>query len=343
MQTPKRLPPARPRRIGTWIKRVLKGLSLTFLALIVFGAVAQAIATEADRRNFPPPGQLIDVGGYRLHLMVAGQDHTGPTVVLDAGLGIPAVYLSRLQAEIAPFARVVTYDRPGNGWSDDAPAGQPRDALNTAHALHSALINANIPGPYVVVGHSMGGLNVLAFAHEYASETAGVVLVDSSHPEQFQRYGPERAGDKDLTLWMARGLGLVSRFGVVRLINGVDMFEAHDLTPRAQAELQMLFASPRLWDGVLAEMDAWQTSSSAQVMQARLGDIPLLVLTAGETARLIPMQVELHAELAAYSTKSTQRVIDGATHGGMAHEHAPEVAAAVRAMLQAAATGVALK
>jgi pimeloyl-ACP methyl ester carboxylesterase len=333
----------RSRRIWKGFKRVLKGLGLALIVLIIFGLVAQTIATEADKRNFPPPGQLVDVGGYRLHLMVNGQEHAGPTVILDAGLGIPAIYLSRLQAEIAPFARVVMYDRPGTGWSDDAPADQARDALSTARALHTALVNASIPGPYVVVGHSTGGLNMLVFAHEFPTETAGVVLVDSSHPEQFQRYGPDHAGDKDLTLMMARGMSLVSRLGILRLSNAADLFEAHDLTTREQAELQMFYATPRLWDGVLAEMEAWQSSSIAQVKQAQLGDMPLLVLTASETAKAIPLQVQLHDELAALSTNSAHHVIDGATHGGMTHEHASEIAAAVQDVLDAASSHLALK
>jgi pimeloyl-ACP methyl ester carboxylesterase len=99
--------------------------------------------------------------------MVAGLDHPGPTVILDTGLGLPMVYLTRLQEQVAAFAREAAYDRPGIGWSDSPPSGQPHDALTTANALQAALTQAGIAGPYVLVGHSAGGLNMLVFAATY--------------------------------------------------------------------------------------------------------------------------------------------------------------------------------
>src|SRR5262245_28619253 len=98
---------------GVWFKRGLVGLSVMLAA----GAISQAVATARDRRKFPPPGQLVDVGGYRLHLHPAGGVNSRPTVILDAGLGMPSSYLALLQNDLAPLARVVTYDRAGIGWS----------------------------------------------------------------------------------------------------------------------------------------------------------------------------------------------------------------------------------
>jgi pimeloyl-ACP methyl ester carboxylesterase len=317
----------------------LKWAGIVLGSLAVLGAIYQEYATKTDLRSYPPPGRLVDVGGYHIHLLAMGQEHSGPTVILDAGLGIPAVYMSRLQAEIASFARVVTYDRPGSGWSDDPPAGQSRDAANTARALHMALTNAAIPGPYVLVGHSMGGLNVLVFGGAYRDEVAGMVLVDSSHPEQFQRYGPDHAKEKENTLWLARGMSLAAHLGILRLVNGVATFQAQSLAPREQAELQMFFASPRLWDSVIAEMNAWQSSSIGEVKQVQLGDMPLVVITAGETAKSIPIQVQLHDELARYSTNSARRQVEGASHGNIVILYTAELTAAIQEVIKAAETG----
>ena len=133
------------------------------------------IKEAADARAYPPPGQMVDVGGYRLHINCTGAG--SPTVVIDAGLGDWSSMWGFVQPGVAKTTRVCTYDRAGAGWSDQGPL--PRDARQFAKELHTLLQNANIPGPYVMVGHSMGGLPVRVFTHEYAAEVAGVVLIDS--------------------------------------------------------------------------------------------------------------------------------------------------------------------
>src|SRR5690349_15455065 len=148
--------PSATWRIG---RRLLRGIVRTLAAvaglLVVLGLVGasyEAIAATGDARRYPAPGQLVDVGGYRLHIQCVG---TGsPTVVLDAGLGGSSLDWSLVQAAIGQTTRVCAYDRAGMGWSESGPA--PRTPAQIAGELHTLLGNAGIAGPYVLVAHSLG-------------------------------------------------------------------------------------------------------------------------------------------------------------------------------------------
>jgi len=131
--------------------------------------------------RIPPPGRLVDAGGFRLHLYAFGQG--GPIVVFDAALGASSLSWTLVQAEVARFARTCAYDRAGFGWSDRGPL--PRTAGRTADELRRALERAGEPPPYVLVGHSYGGLVMRIFAGRYRSDTAGLILVDPAHPEDW--------------------------------------------------------------------------------------------------------------------------------------------------------------
>jgi len=130
-----------------------------------------------------PPGRMIDVGGYRLHLYCRGHGH--PVVVFDAGLGGFSMDWIFVQSLLEGDAEVCAYDRAGYGWSDPGPA--PRDSDQIATELVALLHNADLPPPYVLVGHSFGGYNVEIFAKNNPREVAGIVLVEASHPEQSDR------------------------------------------------------------------------------------------------------------------------------------------------------------
>src|SRR6266542_6487257 len=168
----------RKRGFFFWTRRVLLVLVIALVALGGAGAIYQAVATALDQRAYPPPGQLVDVGGYKLHISCSG---TGsPTVILEAGLANPSSIWGWIQPEVAKSTRVCAYDRAGVGWSDPGP--EPRDAQHIATELHCLLQNAGIPRPYILVGWSYGGLYVRMYAGTYPDEVAGMVLLDSSHP-----------------------------------------------------------------------------------------------------------------------------------------------------------------
>src|SRR5215216_1882055 len=170
------------RRRGRGCLLWLGGGLAVLLGLALVGYIYEPFAEAADAKAYPLPGQLVDVGGYRLHINCTGSG--SPTVVIVAGAGDwSTTWGGYVQPEVAKTTRVCTYDRPGLGWSEAAPL--PGDAAQFAKELHTLLQNANIPGPYVMVGHSLGGLGVRVFVHDYASEVAGVVLIDSMTPQQF--------------------------------------------------------------------------------------------------------------------------------------------------------------
>jgi pimeloyl-ACP methyl ester carboxylesterase len=174
------VPPARWRRgLRFWTGRALLGLLTLLLALAATGALYQAVATAIDRRSFAPPGRMIDLGGYRMHISCTGQG--SPTVVLEAGGGVSSGVWAWIQPEIARQTRVCTYDRAGIGWSEQGP--HPRDAGSIAQELHTLLQRAGESEPFVLAGHSLGGQYALMFAERYPEEIAGLVLIDALHAD----------------------------------------------------------------------------------------------------------------------------------------------------------------
>ena len=130
-------------------------------------------------------GQLIDVGGHRLHLNCTGSG--SPTVVLQPGGGDFSSVMAWIAPAVAADTRVCVYDRAGRGWSE--PADSPQDATQIATDLHTLLQRGNVPGPYVLAGHSFGGLYVLTHADRYPDDVAGMVLIDSTNPATDGRPG----------------------------------------------------------------------------------------------------------------------------------------------------------
>lgn len=167
-----------------WSKRIGLGLIGIFGVLTLSGLLYQSISTKLDENKYPPIGKMVDVGGYHLHINCSGNG--GPTVVLDAGMGCNSLEWALVQSEIAKFAKVCSYDRAGYGWSDESSL--ERTSLNIAVELHTLLHNAEIPGPYILVGHSLGGANIRLYASKYPDEVIGIILVDSAHEDQLNKF-----------------------------------------------------------------------------------------------------------------------------------------------------------
>lgn len=181
---------------------------------ILLGMVYQRLGTRRDWRLHPPPGKLVDLGTHRLHILESGQG--GPTVVLEAGLMSTVLSWSALQDELARKYRVVSYDKAGLGWSEGGPL--PRTADRIVDELHLLLDRASIPAPYILVGHSFGGLTVPLFAARYPEQTAGVVLVDPVAPVE---WNPPSQHDRRLTeigAKVCRRSAFLSRIGLLRFV-----------------------------------------------------------------------------------------------------------------------------
>ncbi len=152
--------------------------------LVLFGLPAVTPCQTSNVRSYPAPGRLIDIGGYKLHINCSGKaSKSNPAVILLHGLGDFSFDWALVQPEIARYARVCSYDRAGQAWSDPGP--KPRGPLKAANELHVLLMNAGIRPPYVLVGHSWGGLIARVYASQYPKEVAGMVLVDSTHEDEY--------------------------------------------------------------------------------------------------------------------------------------------------------------
>jgi pimeloyl-ACP methyl ester carboxylesterase len=193
----------------------LLGLVALIVLLAASGATYEAIMRAGDARRYPPQGQLVDVGGHRLHLHCVGQG--SPTVVLDAGLGGFSLDWDAVLRDIATSTRICAHDRAGLGWSDHGPG--PRSPRQFADELHTFLTNAGIQGPYVLVSHSMSGKTARLFTSQHPNDVAGIVLIDTRHesvdehstPQQLAAEDTQQQRFKEMIKWTAR-------FALVRLL-----------------------------------------------------------------------------------------------------------------------------
>jgi pimeloyl-ACP methyl ester carboxylesterase len=182
------------------------------LLIVAAGWLFQRSGTARDRRRFPSPGRLVDIGGTHLHLLESGAGR--PAVILEAGIAASCLNWTRLQAELARSMRVCSYDRAGLGWSD--PANSARTISNAINELHALLTAAQIPPPFILTGHSFGGLLVRCYAAQYPDQVAGLVLLDPlAASEWLTPSEAQRETLKRGAMLSRRGAGL-ARFGVVR-------------------------------------------------------------------------------------------------------------------------------
>jgi pimeloyl-ACP methyl ester carboxylesterase len=325
------------------ISRIIIWLIVGILVLATIGAIYQAVSTKSDQRNYPALGQLVDVGGYRLHIYCIGEG--SPTVILDAAADMMSSDWAWIQPEIAKHTRVCSYDRAGMGWSDSGP--QPRDAKQVTTELHSLLTNAGIAAPYIMVGHSAAGLYARMYAAEYPEEVAGMVLVDPGHPDMDTRIPAlqaQNASDASLVNTMR----VLSYFGLPRLL-GVGKNNAQGLPPQQAAEVNVFVSRPQHWATILSLINATSATYDEVRATGSLGNMPLVVISANtawftngapaDDARKILN--DLQSEIAGLSTNSSHRIIDGATHGSLVHNQndAQAVISAIEDVLTSLQTG----
>ncbi|HTE25715.1 alpha/beta fold hydrolase [Flavitalea sp.] len=159
----------------------IRGFRFILLLIFISWNLVTVAQTETPAKPYPPPGQLIDIGGWKLHITGDAKVNQGPAVVLEAGAGDFSFDWSLVQREVENFARVYSYDRAGSAWSQLGPG--PHTMQQAVYELHTLLQKANIPPPYILVGASYGGLLVRLFADKYPGEVAGMVLVDAGYED----------------------------------------------------------------------------------------------------------------------------------------------------------------
>jgi pimeloyl-ACP methyl ester carboxylesterase len=324
-----------PRVFGL-IDRVLRklgyaigGFAALILLLAAIGATYEAIESSREERG-PPPGRLVDVGGHKMHLDCEGQG--APTVVLESGLWDDSIVWHNVQPEIAKLTRVCSYDRAGLGYSDPRPDQVP-DSRNIAQNLHMLLAKAGVSPPYVLVGHSLGGIHIRVYENLYPSDVVGMVLVDSGHPDQEDRLPPEMNKIQSRLYLKSKLWGLAVPLGIPRLLGACGVtVECHWQTVKARE----------------AEVHAIGASADEARHTGSLDSMPLLVVSRdpekGAAPGLIPLEVshrfeeqwvQMQEELARLSTNGSRVVAIGSTHY-VQIDRGDVVIAAIRRVLDAA-------
>jgi pimeloyl-ACP methyl ester carboxylesterase len=286
-------------------------------------------------RVAPPPGQLIDVGSHRLHLHCRGAG--GPAVVFDAALGASSLSWTYVLPEVALFARACAVDRAGFAWSDAGPL--PRTTPRIVEELRALLARGGIPPPYILVGHSFGGLTARLFLHQHPEDVAGLVLLDPAYPEdwtppsaplaalvrrgaQLCRYGclAARLGITELVATLARAgapggarvAAFVASRGALRRVDEEVMAPAAKLPPDVRAIAQRFWTQPKFFEAVGSQIESISVSAAAVPVAQDFGDVPVVVVS-GET-NSDAGQLARQARLAARSTRGRHVIAERSGH-----------------------------
>jgi pimeloyl-ACP methyl ester carboxylesterase len=274
---------------------------ISLAALLALAGLFQFLASRADARTFPPPGRMIDIGGRKLHARVTG---TGaPVVVFESGISASSVNWIPIQPQVSTFAATCCYDRAGLGWSD-SPTGT-FDADRMVADLAALLDRLNLPAPYVLVGHSYGGLLVRLFAERYPGKVAALVLIDPVLACHWAQPNSTRARAKQRGALMARWAGRLAGFGIIRLATSPIVVrslilprlagksestegavyrldsELRKLPPEIIPVIRALWCRPKSFRAILAHLAALESSFAA--LQNQPLAVPLTVISAGNT------------------------------------------------------------
>jgi pimeloyl-ACP methyl ester carboxylesterase len=272
-----------------WVKVIFGGGVALVLLALAFLLLAGSRAKAELRAENPPPGRLVDVGGYELHLHCEGEG--SPTVILETGAGGFSSHWVYVQEEVAEFTRVCAYDRAGLGWSEVSP--RPRTSDVVVEELHTLLSEADVAEPYVLVGHSLGGVFVRRYAHQFPDEVAGMVLVDSAHaeqeiraPEAFQQWRDEFEAQAAQQMVLGRWL---SASGLMALSPESVPGDPHLPAETDETVRALIATNPDYFitaGRVRESLD--EILEEERATQITLGDMPLVVIAAGRPLEADP-------------------------------------------------------
>lgn len=315
---------------------------LLLLILTVIGVIFQLISTESDKQNYQPRGILVPVNGHMMHIHCIGEG--SPTIILEAGGISFSLEWYWVQQQLSATHRVCAYDRAGNGWSEPSP--QPRTAAQIVQELNTLLSTAAVSPPFILVGHSYGGVLSRVYAQQFPEQVDGVVLVDSALllPETF-------ATDDSFLQWKRENdllqvfLWAMVRTGVYRLSIGGEL-RGFGYPEAIANELTALRASNQVFDTYYAEAVLYRRELTQAAAAAQsLGALPLAVLWATDVPSSASAQADLLLQLqqsvAEYSSNSTTRYIEGANHGSIIGEQqfAQEVTNVILEVIASAENG----
>ncbi len=327
---------ARVRRdLGSRSARWLLYPVVGAMGVAAVGGAYQTVGSAADSWSIAMPGRLVDVGGHRLHLSCTGSG--SPAVVVEAGGGEMAANLGWITTAVAHDTTICVYDRAGRGWSEDADT--PQDAVAISTDLHTLLHRADVSGPYVIAGHSFGGLYALTFAARHPDEVAGMVLIDSTAPHYDGADDvPNAAGSEsyDVVRRFAALNSSAARIGAGRLYA---MLAPVDLPPAERNQLRVGTAMPGTMRSTIEEYLRANDSMQEAASLRDFGDKPLVVLSAGLGSDADWPQKQ--QRLAALSSDSVHRVVEGASHEALVGDpmHAATTSRAILEVVGSVRTG----
>jgi pimeloyl-ACP methyl ester carboxylesterase len=298
------------RSLHSWSRRALLYPAFVLLALAALGGAFETV-TEAATSNEPPSGgRTYVVAGHSLYLRCVGSG--SPAVILFNGLGERTPSWAWVQSDVVRQTRVCAFDRAGEGWSGKGVGRQ--DAHELSADVHGLLAAAQVPAPYVVAGHSVGGTYALAYAMDYPTDVAGVALIDSATPYQFDL--PSYPGFYSLWRRVSALLPTLARAGVARVTVGITGFGSLPADARSQA--RAFASSPRELNADRDEFAELRTVFGQVKALTNLGGKPLFVLTAdvGQQSGWFAAQ----DQLATLSTNTVHQTTHGATHEALVED-----------------------
>jgi len=312
-----------------------------FLALIFAAAfIYQHHGKSRDARRFPAPGELIDIGGIRLHAHLSGTDHSTPPVILEAGIGATSLSWALVENQIAKFAPVLSYDRAGLGWSDPSPQPRavPRVVPQLVDELRALLTTRRVPAPRIIAAHSFGGLIALDYAARFPAEIAGLVLIDPVGATEWADPSPSHRAMLRRGIFLARCGEALARIGVVRftlnrLSSGARRLpklmaratsgrSGRAFTERMVGEIQKLprelwplvqahWSDPKCFRAMARYLQSLPAGAAAVLRETTSIGAPLIVLSAANSS---PAQRADHQRLAHLSPRGHVEIVEGANH-----------------------------
>lgn len=270
---------------------------------------SKTLKDESIKKENSGEGRMVDVGGHRLFYRTNGEG--SPTVIIEPGTGASSEIYGLLEKGISRFTRVVSYDRAGLGQSETGPV--PTDGPGVAKQLHALLQKANIPGPYILLGHSFGGIYIRHFTARFPDKVVGLVFVDSSHPEQNKRLPAGMRISTNLLFKVlgAPGIGTPLVKSIYKSMNK----NLQSLPPEQLAQFHTYLDSPKHMKAVAGEYKMIDTALAQTTSLRPVGDKPIVVFSATlpEGSFLKKWHI-LQGEIAALSTNSSHYKIEGARH-----------------------------
>jgi pimeloyl-ACP methyl ester carboxylesterase len=301
----------------------VKRAGIAVLVTVLVGVVYERIGEWRDRTRFPIVGRRVDIGGRSLNIFCSGEG--GPAVVFESGMGLSGYSWVFVQREVAKFTRACWYDRAGYGWSDPGP--YPLDSLAVSRDLHRLLHGAGVSGPFVLVGHSLGGFHARVYNRLYPAEVAGAVFVDSSYEGETDAIPTRTVTDAPepvfrLGTWIAE---IVYRVGLFRLLTEPPNMRA---IPKGLTAHEWITAHAfSVRTGATTAKEIYVQCRDEAKAAGTFGDRPLIVLTGGlpsmvgtspvEERRILRDQeiwIRIQADLTRLSTRSKQVVVPDARH-----------------------------